>query len=74
MAGTKIGGLRAAATNKKRDPDFYKKIGSAGGKKGTTGGFARAIPCDCNYLAWQHFKRECAGTRGGKISRRSKAQ
>lgn len=40
MAGTKEGGLRAAATNKaKYGKDFYKKIGHIGGKIGTTGGF-----------------------------------
>jgi general stress protein YciG len=40
MAGTMAGGKTAAATNKKRyGKDFYKKIGSLGGKKGTTGGF-----------------------------------
>lgn len=31
MAGTKEGGLKAAATNLARDPDFYRKIGSLGG-------------------------------------------
>lgn len=39
MPGTKIGGLKAAATNKKRDPDFYIKIGKIGGAKGRGGGF-----------------------------------
>lgn len=40
MAGTKIGGLRAAKTNKEKyGPEFYKKIGSKGGKLGHTGGF-----------------------------------
>lgn len=40
MSGTKIGGLRAAATNKeRRGEDWYAHIGSIGGRKGTTGGF-----------------------------------
>jgi len=40
MAGNKAGGLKAAQTNIKRHgEDFYKKIGSMGGKKGHTGGF-----------------------------------
>ena len=40
MAGTKAGGLKAAARNKaKYGADFYAKIGAAGGKKGVTGGF-----------------------------------
>jgi len=40
MGGTKIGGQRAAATNKERyGEDFYQKIGAKGGKMGRTGGF-----------------------------------
>lgn len=39
MAGTAIGGVKASKTNKEKyGADFYKKIGSMGGKKGTTGG------------------------------------
>lgn len=63
MAGTKEGGVRAAATNKTRHgKDFYARIGAAGGKKGTTGGFA----------ANRELAR-LAGAKGGRISRRSKA-
>lgn len=40
MAGTAAGGRLAAEKNKKRDPDFYKKIGAKGGHAGRTGGFA----------------------------------
>jgi len=62
MAGTKIGGQRAAATNlKKYGKDFYKNIGSIGGKLGTTGGF--------------HANRELAriaGRMGGLKSKRGK--
>jgi general stress protein YciG len=62
MAGTKIGGMKAAATNKaKHGSDFYAKIGARGGKNGHTGGFA-ANP----ELA------RIAGARGGRISRRTK--
>lgn len=40
MAGTKAGGIQAAATNKKKyGHNFYKKIGAKGGKLGRTGGF-----------------------------------
>lgn len=40
MTGTKAGGLRAAATNKKiYGEDFYARIGARGGRNGTTGGF-----------------------------------
>jgi general stress protein YciG len=62
MAGTKIGGMKAAATNKaKHGADFYAKIGAKGGHNGHTGGFA-ANP----QLA------RVAGAKGGRISRRSK--
>ena len=62
MAGTKIGGMKAAATNKaKHGSDFYAKIGAKGGKNGHTGGFA-ANP----ELA------RIAGARGGRVSRRTK--
>jgi len=62
MAGTKAGGQAAAATNKaKYGPDFYAKIGAAGGKKGRTGGF----------FANRELARE-AGRAGGRISRRTK--
>jgi hypothetical protein len=40
MAGTKEGGMKAAAKNKaKYGEDFYSRIGAKGGEKGTTGGF-----------------------------------
>jgi general stress protein YciG len=61
MAGTKAGGQAAAATNKaKYGADFYAKIGAAGGKKGTTGGF----------FANRELAR-AAGAKGGRISRRT---
>lgn len=63
MAGTVIGGKRAAATNKARyGEDFYRIQGAKGGRLGTTGGFA-ANP----ELA------RIAGAKGGKKSKRRKA-
>lgn len=64
MAGTKIGGQKAAQTNKTRHgSDFYAKIGRKGGSvTGTKGGFASNLE-----LA------RIAGAKGGKISRRRKA-
>ncbi len=63
MAGTKLGGKAAAATNKaKYGADFYAKIGAKGGKLGRTGGFYKN----------RELARE-AGRRGGRISRRTKS-
>lgn len=59
MAGNREGGLKAAAKNKAKDPDFYAKIGRKGGKAGHTGGFAAN-----RELA------SIAGKIGGKISKR----
>lgn len=53
------GGLKAAATNKANNPNFYREIGRIGGKNGHTGGFA-SNPA----LA------RIAGAKGGRISRR----
>ena len=62
MSGTRIGGVKAAAVNKKRyGKDFYAKIGAIGGRKGTTGGF----------FANRELAR-IAGKKGGTISRRPK--
>jgi uncharacterized protein len=62
MAGTKVGGEKAAAKNKAtHGPDFYARIGAMGGKKGTTGGF----------FANRDLAR-LAGAKGGRISRRTK--
>lgn len=60
MAGTRAGGLRAAATNLERHgADFYSRIGAKGGMMGHTGGFA-ANPA----LA------KIAGAKGGRTSSR----
>ena len=39
MPGTPAGGHKAAAKNRKRDPDFYRRIGAKGGRISKTGGF-----------------------------------
>jgi uncharacterized protein len=60
MAGTRMGGQRAAQTNKQRyGMNFYEVIGAAGGRASNTGGFAKN-----RELA------KIAGQRGGKASRR----
>ena len=64
MPGTITGGQRAAETNRKKyGKDFYARIGAKGGKRGTTGGFA----------ANRELAR-IAGAKGGRISRRRKAE
>lgn len=61
MPGNKIGGMKAAKTNKKKyGKDFFRIIGSKGGQAGHTGGFA-SNPA----LA------RIAGAKGGRISRRT---
>lgn len=63
MAGTIEGGKSAAQKIKELyGEDFYKNIGSKGGKKGTTGGF----------YANRELAR-IAGRKGGRISKRRKA-
>lgn len=60
MPGTKAGGRKAAAKNKKNyGADFYKRIGSKGGQNGHTGGFASNPE-----LA------RTAGAKGGRVSKR----
>lgn len=62
MAGTKAGGVKAAARNVElHGKDFYARIGAKGGRNGRTGGFA-ADP----ELA------RIAGKIGGQISKRRK--
>lgn len=60
MAGTKIGGQKAAAKNLENNPNFYAEIGRKGGRNGNTGGFA-ANP----ELA------RIAGAKGGHMSSRA---
>ena len=44
MAGTKAGGMKAAATNKaKYGKEFYARIGQKGGRLGHTGGLVKPM-------------------------------
>lgn len=61
MAGTKLGGKKAAKSNLANDPDFYKRIGAIGGKNGRTGGFYK-----------NRDLARVAGRIGGRISSRRK--
>jgi general stress protein YciG len=63
MAGTKVGGQKTAATNKRKyGPDYYAELGALGGKK-SSGPF--------------RYNRELAsraGRLGGLASRRGKSK
>jgi general stress protein YciG len=60
MAGTRLGGHKAAQTNKQRyGLNFYETIGRMGGRKSRGGGFAKNPE-----LA------RVAGQKGGRASRR----
>jgi general stress protein YciG len=66
MAGTLAGGRRAAETNKKRyGAEFYKNIGSKGGKKTAKDGTIKGFATNPELAA-------IAGSKGGKISKRGK--
>lgn len=72
MAGTVTGGKAAAKTNKtKYGSDFYAMIGAKGGKRGKTGGFASAKVGKDGMTGKERARM--AGSKGGRISRRTKA-
>lgn len=61
MAGTKEGGVAAAATNKaKYGKEFYAIIGALGGKKSRTGGFYanRELASRAGKIGGQRSKRK----------------
>lgn len=62
MAGSKLGGLKAAATNKaKYGPSFYATIGRDGGRAGRGHAFGHG-----------KVDPRIAGAKGGAVSRRTK--
>lgn len=72
MAGTKVGGQKAAHTNKsKYGRDFYASIGAKGGRKGKTGGFASDKKGNDGLTGRERAR--LAGAKGGRISRRTKS-
>lgn len=70
MAGTKTGGQKAAQKNQAKDPDFYKKIGSIGGRNGHTGGFGSPNVGADGLTGKERAK--VVGGLGGRVSKRSK--
>lgn len=73
MPGTKAGGLKAAATNKKKYGEgFYSRIGKKGGYNGTTGGFGSDKVGKDGLTGAERAR--IAGAKGGKKSRRGPAK
>ena len=71
MSGTKIGGLKAAYTNKlKYGLDFYARNGAKGGRNGHTGGYA-SDKVGNDGLTGRERAKIC-GRIGGMKSRRGK--
>lgn len=66
MAGTRDGGKRAAATNKKKyGDDFYRNIGRQGGSKSHP---------ETRAFATNPGLAKAAGAKGGKTSKRGPAR
>lgn len=65
MSGTSKGGQLAYQKNIAKDPDFYRKIGSKGGKTSRGGGFA-SMPKEKVSMAGR--KGGARGRRGPKLS------
>lgn len=73
MAGTKAGGLKAAATNKEKYGEgFYSRIGKKGGQNGTTGGFGATTVGEDGMTGRERAR--IAGAKGGRKSRRGPAK
>jgi general stress protein YciG len=69
MSGTISGGKKAAQSNMERHgKNFYKEIGSKGGKRSSTGGFASQKVGKDGLTGLERAR--LAGAKGGRISRR----
>ena len=73
MSGTKVGGAKAAYTNKLiHGLDFYARIGAKGGRNGHTGGFNSNKVGKDGLTGFERAR--IVGAKGGKISKRGKAK
>lgn len=74
MSGTKTGGLKTVETIKdKYGDDYYRKIGTLGGKAKTRKGFAIDNRSWWEKLIGKKSRAQLAGIRGGHLGRRGKA-
>lgn len=64
MSGTLAGGRKAAKTIKSKNPNFYREIGSLGGRKGKADGTIKG------FAVMDKQKVREAGRKGGTRSRR----
>ena len=73
MSGTVSGGKKASITNKqKHGEDFYKRIGSKGGKKSCNGGFGSNKVGKDGLTGAERAR--IAGRKGGSLSKRGKSK
>ena len=73
MAGTKAGAQKAKETIRQRHgEDFYARIGSRGGKNGTTGGFASEKVGADGLTGPERAKM--FGYKNGPVTKRGKAK
>lgn len=73
MAGSRIGGLKAAETNKRLyGKDWYARIGKIGGRNGHSGGFS-STEVGKDGLTGPERAKKC-GAIGGKLGKRGPAK
>jgi general stress protein YciG len=69
MAGTRTGGLKAAAKNRAKDPDFYNKMGRRGGEASVAA--QKANGRKLGFADMPREKVQAAGSKGGRLGRRT---
>lgn len=72
MAGTVEGGRKAREKNLAKDPNFYKRLGSMGGKAGAGEAYRKGGEKAAGFAANPELAR-VHGAKGGRVSRRGKS-
>lgn len=73
MSGTKVGALKAREVNLTKDPNYYKRIGSLGGRHSNPRkGFGTDKRTTLEKLLRKPKLAQKAGRIGGAISKRRK--